>query len=117
MDGGGLRATVEFEQRSLTSDGYGGVQGTFATVFERSARIWPRLGGEQVMAARLAGTKLVTIRVRSDTQTRTVDPEWRAHDKAHASRVFNIRSVVDPYEQDSRHGMWLDMLAEEGVAT
>lgn len=115
MHAGDLRSRVTFAQRAATSDGYGNALGDWADQFTVAARIQPRLGGEAVLAARLQGTQPVTIRVRQSSQTREIDATWRAID-ARKGTVFNIRSVVDPYEHTAEHGRWIDILAEAGVA-
>lgn len=117
MSAGELRSRVIFEQRQAASDGYGNTQGDFAAEFDRAATIRPRLGGEEVMAARLAGRVPVTIRVRQDSFTRQITTEWRARDSRNAARIFNLRSIVDPFEHAAQHGRYFDILAEEGVAT
>lgn len=112
MPAGELRERVSFQKRGATSDIYGNTQtGDFEEQFVVAARIRPRLGGEQVMAARLAGTQPVTITVRWSAQTKTIAPEWRARD-ARTGTIYNIRSIVNP---DEKH-RYIDVLAEAGVA-
>lgn len=106
---------MQFSCRSVTDDGYGNTRGAFVAQFTVWARVQPRLGGETVMQARLAGTQPAVIRVRQSSQTRQIETDWLARN-IDAGVSYNIRSIVDPYEGDDRHGRWLDMLVETGVA-
>ncbi len=108
--GGNLRHRVAFDARSDVADDYGGTEAGFVEQFIVAAGIEARLGGEQVMAARLTGKQPVTITVRQSGQTRRIDTGWRARD-VRTDVVYAIRSVVDP--DDKR--MYLDILAETGV--
>jgi head-tail adaptor len=69
-----LRAQVTFAARITVSDEYGATTGGFEDRFTVRARIWPRLGGETVLAARLSGTQPVTITVRESPDTREIRP-------------------------------------------
>lgn len=84
--------------------------------FTCAAKIAPKLGGESVLAGRLTGTNLVNITVRRSTNTLLVDTAWRAKDER-TGAIYNIRSVIDPYEGTADHGRYLEMLCEKGVAT
>lgn len=110
MSSADLREKVIFAERAVTSDGYGGTDGAFVDQFTVAARIRPRLGGEEVMAARLQGKTLATITVRYSTDTLQITSDWRATD-ARNGDVWNIRSVVNPDERK----LFLDMLCEKGV--
>lgn len=112
MTAGSLKHRLRFEARSLTSDGYGNVEGDFATVFTRQAQIIPLKGGEAVMAARLTGTQPIIIRVRRDSQTRQIEADWRAVDER-TEEVYALKSP--PTDMEDR-GAYLDILAESGVA-
>jgi head-tail adaptor len=114
-DPGSLRQKVSFSQRALTSDGYGNQSGDWEAQFEVAARVWPRLGGETVMAARLGGQQPVTIRVRQSSQTRLIRTDWKAVN-VRTGVEYNLRSIVDPDEHTTGHGRWLDILAETGGA-
>lgn len=107
-----MRERVTFQARQFESDGYGNTEGDFADEFTVAARIRPRLGGEAVLAARLEGRKLVTITVRHSSDTEQITTDWRAKD-ARTNVLYNIRSIVNPDE----HKHWLEILAEQGVAT
>jgi Phage head-tail joining protein len=79
------------------------------------ANIAPRLGGEAILANRLTGKNFVNITVRQSTNTNLVDPDWICKDEG-TGEIYNIRSVIDPHQGDPDHGLWWEMLAEEGVA-
>lgn len=106
------RHRVAFEQRAVTSDGYGGQRGAFEEQFLRWAEFIPRFGGEEVMEARLAGRQPVTMILRRDADTRLIETDWRVRDVA-SGDYYNIRSIVDP--EDRRNDR--DLLCEKGVAT
>jgi len=120
MPSGDLRYRVGFYKRGASSPdvpdygsggGYPGVA-TFITY----ANIKPRLGGEQVIAARLTGKNYVDITVRQDSQTNAIDTDWKAKNED-TGEEYNIRSVIDPHGGDPAHHMWWEMLCEKGVAT
>jgi head-tail adaptor len=111
---GGLRHRVTFSERDQVQDEFGNVSTGWLERFTCSANILPRLGGEAVEAARLAGRQPVVIRVRASPDTRNVTTDWKATDEK--GREYNIRTAVDPLYGDSGHGMYFDMLAETGVA-
>lgn len=111
---GELRHVVRFAERNSVSDEYGNVTTGWLHRFTVRADITPRLGGETVEAARLQGRQPVVIRVRRSPDTKRVTTDWKATDESGAE--YNIRAVVDPHLGDSTRGMWLDMLAESGVA-
>lgn len=109
---GELRDRVTFEERIIESDEMGGTQGTFSEQFTIAARIRYRFGGEQVMAARLAGRQPAIITVRQSSDTLRITTDWRARD-IRTGDIFNVRSVADP--DGKRHD--LDLLCEKGVDT
>jgi SPP1 family predicted phage head-tail adaptor len=110
-----LRDKVTFRRRAAVSDGYGNTEGDWADEFTVPARVWPRLGGEQVMAARLAGSQLASITVRQSTQTMQVTTDWMLRDDRKGTE-YNIRSIVDPQAHTADRGRILDMLCESGKA-
>lgn len=77
----------------------------------RPARIAPRTGGEEVQAARLAGTSQWDIWVRSDAGTRQIRVEDRAVD-VRTGQTFNIRYIANLDER----GRFLLLQCEAGVA-
>lgn len=118
MSAGNLRFRLGFFQREHVSDGYGNTQGQFPDdpEFEEYAQMIPRLGGETVIAARLAGQAPVTFRVRQSESTREVNPDWKIRDMR-SNSDYNIRSIVDPLSGTRDHGKWFDILAQAGVVT
>lgn len=119
MQAGQLRNRVGFFRRPSNNDSpdYGVADGEFAATadFECAANIRPRLGGEQVLAARQAGTNLVNITVRRSADTAVVTTGWKAKD-LRSGVEYNIRSIIDPNEGDTDRGTWIEMLCEKGVA-
>jgi SPP1 family predicted phage head-tail adaptor len=111
---GDLRHRVTFAERNTIEDEYGNVSTDWTDRFTVAANIIPRLGGEAMDAARLAGRQPVIIRVRHSPDTVQVTTDWKATDQA--GKSYNVRTAIDPLMGESRHGMWIDMLAETGVA-
>jgi SPP1 family predicted phage head-tail adaptor len=111
---GELRYRVTFSERNQVADNYGNVSSGWVDRFTVWANIIPRLGGEAVLAARLTGQQPVLIRVRKSPDTAKITTDWKA--TGPDSKVYNIRTCVDPFLGDSDSGMFLDMLAETGVA-
>jgi len=101
---------VGFDKHGTAPDGAGGTISAFTEQFTRRAAYIHLRGGETVMASRLAGRHTQVVRVRSDSQTRTVTTDWRVTDKR-SGAVFNIKDITP---SDDR--AWLDFLAEKGVA-
>lgn len=117
---GDLRYSVGFYQRSALSNSppdYGNTEDSFpaTATFIVPANITPKLGGEDVLAARLTGKGLVNIVVRQSTQTATVTTDWKAKDER-SGEIYNIRSVIDPDGGTPNHGFYFEMLCEHGVA-
>lgn len=111
MAAGKLRSKLNFQQRSISDDGFGNpVTGEYQTIFSDAVEIIPRLGSEAVISARLQGLQPVTIRVRSHTATRAIDATWRAVD----ARTGAVYSVVSPPVDLDQKGAHLDMLATVG---
>lgn len=120
-EGGDLRYRVGFYSRD-TSGGspdvpdYGSGPGYSTTpTFTVWANIAPRLGGEAILANRLTGKNFVNITVRQSTETDAVDTDWVCKNEG-TGEIFNIRSVVDPHQGNQEHGLWWELLCEEGVA-
>jgi SPP1 family predicted phage head-tail adaptor len=111
---GDLRYRVTFAERDAVEDEYGNVTTGWTDRFTVSANIIAKLGGEAVDAARLAGRQPVVIRVRKSPDTRRITTDWKATDGE--GREYNIRTAIDPLIGDSRHGLWIEMIAETGVA-
>src|SRR5262245_19554970 len=112
---GDLRYRVTFSQPNSTTDEYGNVTTGWVDRFTVAANITPRLGGETVEAARLAGRQPVVIRVRRSTDTAQVRSDWKATNTNDGTE-YNIRTAVDPFQGSPDHGKWMELLAEAGVA-
>jgi head-tail adaptor len=111
---GELRQRITFAERNTIEDEFGNVSTGWVTRFTVSADLWPRLGGETIEAARLAGRQPVIIRVRRSPDTKQIKTDWKATDAD--GNEYNIRTVADGFSGDAGHGMYLDMMAESGVA-
>jgi SPP1 family predicted phage head-tail adaptor len=111
---GSLRYRVTFAERNTTTDEYGNASTAWAERFTVAANIIPRLGGEAVDAARLAGRQPVVIRVRKSPDTAKITTDWKATDQV--GKEYNIRTAIDPALGDGRRGFFIDMIAETGVA-
>jgi head-tail adaptor len=111
---GALRYRVTFAERNNVEDEYGNVTTGWIDRCTVAAGIFPRLGGEAVDAARLAGRQPVVIRVRKSPDTKRITTDWKATDQA--GKQYNIRTAIDPALGDGQHGFYIDMLAETGVA-
>jgi len=109
-----LQDRVAFYRRVTGDDGYGNIEGGFDPnpAFPAvAAQIKPKLGGEDVFAARIAGRNPVNITVRKSNNTEQVTTDWAAKN-ARTGETYNIRSVIDP---DGKNA-WLEMLCEKGTA-
>lgn len=124
MPAGDLRDRVGFYQRGASLPGgsppppdYGSAPGYPSTAtFVVYAKIAPRLGGEQVLAARLTGRNLADITVRQSSETAQINTDWICKDED-SGEIYNIRSMIDPHQGDTDHGLWFELLCEKGVAT
>jgi head-tail adaptor len=111
---GDLKYRVTFAERAQAGDPYGNITGEWVDRFTIWANIIPRLGGETVMAARLAGMQPMILRVRQSPDTAQITTDWKATDEA--GKIYNIRTVVDPLMGEGEAGKFYDMMAETGVA-
>ena len=123
MPAGNLRYRIGFYQRGTSGGGgsppppdYGSTPGypTTAT-FITFGNIDTKPGTESIEAARLTGKNFSHITVRQSPETRSVDVDWKCKDED-SGIEYNIRSVIDPAKGSNRHGMWLELLCESGVA-
>lgn len=107
---GRLDQLVRFQQETTTSDGGGGVTrswGDIALRAEEWAKVLPVRGDEQVAAQSQRGVVLYQVIVRyRDDITSAMRIQW-------GTKTLNVRSAVDP-DNERR---WLQILAEEGLAT
>lgn len=114
---GQLRERVTFQRRDQVPDGHGNdSSGGWTDQFSEPARLTPRLGGEEVIAARMTGTQPYVLRVRASTRTRGINPAWRAYDARRGmgesgdpARLFEILSIANVDER----GAYLDLLVRE----
>lgn len=114
---------VAFDVRQKVSDGHGNHEGEFVEIFQCRAGFTYLRGTESVIAARLEGRQPIVVRVRSSTDARQIDHDWRMRDLRDGSwagssgeeywdgPVFAVRSVIPT--EDRR---WLDITVERGVA-
>jgi SPP1 family predicted phage head-tail adaptor len=107
---GSLRERVAFDKKGTGSDGGGGVVTAWQEQFQRRAAYVHRNGGEAVMADRLQGRHTLVIRIRADSQTRTISTDWRVRD-VRTGTVYSIHDVTPTVDR-----MWVDILAQSGVA-
>lgn len=100
------RATF-LERRRVDTD-MGGSLDEWVPQFEEEAAVLHHLGGEAVMAARLAGRSPVTIRIPNSANARRVTNEWQVElrDRSGNSKVYELREDPRPM------GMHLEMLVE-----
>ena len=112
---GTLRYRLKFAERDTVDDEYGNPSTGWTDRFTVSGSITAKVGGEAVDAARLAGRQPVIISVRRSPDTRQVTTDWKATEVENGTE-FNIRTSIDPNIGTSQHGLWLEMIAETGVA-
>lgn len=108
---GDLLHRVAFDKRQDIDRGDGVYVGQWVEQFQVRAGFAHLRGGESLMADRLQGQHTQVIFVRSSSQTRQVNADWRVRD-VRAGTEFNIRDVTPT---NDRH--WLDFLCQSGVAT
>jgi phage head-tail adaptor, putative, SPP1 family len=113
ISAGDLRERVGFYSRVSLDDGYGNTQAGYDSIpeFILSANIKPRLGGEQVLAARLTGTNFDNITVRYSSLSAQVDTDWVCKNER-TGVVYNIRSIINPDQKKQ----FIELLCEKGVA-
>jgi SPP1 family predicted phage head-tail adaptor len=102
-----LREPLEFQRRTLTSDGKGGQAVAWQTLFTTYGEVMPLSGREQMFAMKLEGriTHRMYIRYRADLSE--VDRVVVRNE------AYQIRAVIN-IEMRNR---WLELLCEQGVAT
>lgn len=110
---GRLRERLHFQSRAMEDDGMGNQLpvGEFETRFTLSASVTPRVGGEEVTAARLQGKQPYVCLVRHCRQMADVTVGWQAVDARNADRVFNVASP--PADPDGKN-QWLEFIVIEG---
>lgn len=108
---GDLFHRVAFDKREEIDRGDGVFVGQWVEQFQVRAGFVHLRGGESIMADRLQGQHTQVIFVRSSSQTREVDTDWRVRD-ARTGTEFNIRDVTPTNDRQ-----WLDFLCQSGVAS
>lgn len=105
-----LHEHIAFDKPVEQSDGQGGTVNGWQEQFQCRAHYRFLRGGESVQAARLEGRQPLVITVRSSSETRQVETQWRIRD-VRTGTVFQVKAI-NPTE-DRR---FLEILAESGVA-
>jgi len=105
-----LHHRVFFDERPEVDDGYGNSEGGFQQRFEVWAAFRPRGGSEAVVAARLEGRNVLGVYVRSSSQTRQIQADWRMRDK-HTGEIYAVK-IVDAVTDRN----WVYLEAQTGVA-
>lgn len=110
MNAGKLKERFAFDRRKVQNDGYGNTQGAWEQQYVCAAARDFLRGGESVIAARLQGTQVALITIRSCLASRAITTDWRARD-TRTGDFYNIREVKLTNDR-----AWLEILAEKGVA-
>lgn len=121
-DAGRLNENVAFDERITQPDGLGNEQEQFVEQFKRRAGFTYMRGGESVIASRLEGRQPIVVRVRRDSDTLRIAPDWRMRDGRNGSwqgaeenqywtgPTYAVRSIAPT---DDRQ--FLDIMVESGV--
>lgn len=107
---GQLKEKVAFDERAISSDGYGNEQGDFAEVLQCRAGFTYLRGSEAVIASRLEGKQPIVVRVRANSETEQIDHDWRMRDLK-TGKQYAVQSVAPTEDR-----MFLDVLVTSGVA-
>ncbi len=107
---GDLYYKVHCQKRVEVDDGAGNTVGNFATQFTVRAAYRHLRGGETVIASRLENRHPVIIAVRSSSQSRQINTDWRLVD-ARDGTAWAVRDVT--HETDRQ---FISLLCERGVA-
>jgi|GEM_PF-513957 len=101
-----LNKRITIEQENITSDSGGGYDLNWVVLDEIWAEIKPKSGWERLRDEQLEPsiTHTITIRYRADLQE-----SMRIN---YNGRLFNIRALINPYEQD----IILEILTQENVS-
>ena len=104
-----LRERWTFSRREApVDDGYGNVFGEFVDQFTVAVCLQPRIGGEEVFAARLEGRTLASVTIRYSPEAVGITSDWLAKD-TRTGDVWNIRAP--PINPDGKK-QWLEMICE-----
>lgn len=112
MKAGELTERFRFEKRRDTSpegDGGGTYVGKWEPQFTAAAKLRFRRGGEDVLAARLAGRQPAVLTIRASRQAREVAVDWRCVN-ARTGAAYNIRDITPTADRAA-----IEMLIEGGV--
>ena len=112
---GDLDHRVAFDKRETGNPDspadYGNTQTDFVEQFQRRAAFKYAGGSESIVAARLEGRGVIKVRVRRDSLTKTIEPDWQMRD-VNTGTVYAIRDVDHVTDRD-----WVWLVVERGVAT
>lgn len=120
---GPMRERVAFDRPINVPDGYGGTETGWSSSpesLERPAEFIYSRGSEAVEAARLAGSSIYKIRIRSSAAAREITADWRMRDLRRETfdeegnpraGVYNIREVDSITDRQ-----WIFIVVESGVA-
>jgi head-tail adaptor len=110
---GRLRDLLHFQRRGMEDEGFGNMvpAGEFETIFDAYAGLEPRVGGEEVTAARLNGRQPYVCLVHFSSEMQEVTVGWQLVDVRDQDRVFNIASP--PSDPDGKR-QWLEFLVVDG---
>ena len=108
-----LRQSIRIERRGVASNsGYGSKAGAWAVLIaQRSAKLLPKLGGEEVQAQRTTGVVPWECWVRSDSETRLIKPKDKVVDRR-TGEEFNITFARDM----TGRGRWILLQLTSGGA-
>ena len=105
-----LSHRVFFDERGTVEDDYGNTQSDFVQRFEVWAAFRPRGGSEAVVAARLEGRNVLGVYVRSTSQTRQIQSDWRMRDKR-TGESYAVRITDAVTDRD-----WVYLEVQTGTA-
>lgn len=105
-----LDKRVYFDERQSVDDGYGNTEGGFIQRFEVWAAIRSRGGSEAVTAARLEGRNQLGVYLRSTSQTRQIQSDWRMRVKS-SGEEYAVKIVDALTDRD-----WVYLEVQSGVA-
>lgn len=111
---GELKGLFSFQKKTDGDDGLGGTTpgtGPFAEVFKDYGRLISLTGSETIIAGRLSGRQPYRLTVRSNTNTRTIDPSWQVVDSRSPIKVY---AILSPVSDSDMGNAWLDMLIAVG---
>jgi hypothetical protein len=106
-----LWSALTFAQRVAFDDGFGNSVSCWIDRFTTRASITPLTENGAILAAWLAGTRVVTIRIRQSPECVAVGADWKATD-LDSGVAFNIHSIADPHEGEAEEGRWLDLVGD-----